>query len=150
MGISASVDVHGRPEDVWSVITNIDDAVQKISAIEEVEILERPDEGLVGLKWRETRQMFGKSATEVMWITDVEPNQLYQTRAERHGSIYVSRLSVEPQGDGSRLTMAFDATPQNLFAKVMGATVGKLFEKATRDALQKDLEDIKAVVEGRG
>jgi hypothetical protein len=34
-------------------------------------------------------------------------------------------------------------------AKVMGATVGKLFENATRKALAQDLDDIAAAAEAR-
>lgn len=41
--------------------------------------------GLVGLKWRETRMLFGKEATAEKWITDAVENECYKTRAESDG-----------------------------------------------------------------
>ena len=68
---------------------------------------DKPESGLVGLKWRETRTMFGKSATEVMWITDVVENESYDVRAESHGMVYLSRLSISQEGDSHILSMDF-------------------------------------------
>lgn len=43
-----------------------------VSGIISLNILHQPEDGLVGLKWEETRKMFGKEASETMWITDYE------------------------------------------------------------------------------
>ena len=64
-----------------------------ISGIEKIEVLEKPSHGLVGLKWEETRIMFGKTAIEIMWITEAEDNSHYQTRAEHRNVVYISKLS---------------------------------------------------------
>ena len=96
----------------------IEGAADAIRGIEKVEVLERPDTGLVGLKWRETRTLFGKTATEVMWITDAVESEFYQTRAESHGSVYVSRLSIAEGESGVTLTMGFEGTPQTAAAKL--------------------------------
>jgi len=93
MKLEAKVCIDGTKEQIWQVITDIENSVNIIQAIEEIEVLEKPAEGLVGLKWRETRTMFGQTATEVMWITDAKENEFYQTRAENHGAIYVSKLT---------------------------------------------------------
>ena len=149
MNISVDIAINGTKEDIWNVITDIDNAVHNISAIEEIEVLERPAEGLVGLKWRETRTLFGKSATEVMWITDVKENEYYKTRAENHGAVYISTLLVSGVGSQSKLTMNFSGETQGFVAKLMAVTFGMLFKSATVKALKKDLEDIKAVVEAK-
>jgi hypothetical protein len=47
----------------------------------------------------------------------------------------------------SELSMEFGAEPTSTVAKVMSATVGKLFENATRKALAQDLDDIAAAAE---
>ena len=91
MKIKAKVSIKGKKEDVWDVITDIEGSVERISAIESVEILEKPATGILGLKWKETRTMFGKEATEIMWVTDAKENEYYQTRAESHGALYISR-----------------------------------------------------------
>ena len=148
MQLEAQVSIAGSKEAIWKVITDIENSAQLITAIEQIDILERPDSGIVGLKWRETRTMFGRAATEVMWITNAEDNEFYETRAESHGAIYRSRLQIEEQGGKSILTMTFSGEPQQLVAKIMAFVTGFIFRRATQNALQADLEDIKKVVEG--
>ena len=43
--------------------------------------------------------------------------------------------------------MSFGATPTGTVARLMSATVGRLFVNATRKAFEKDLADIAAAVE---
>lgn len=147
MEVQARVCINGTKEKVWQVITDIEGSERTIEAIERIEILEKPASGLIGLKWRETRTMFGKTATEVMWITDVKENDYYQTRAESQGAVYVSRLQIEEQEGRTYLTMAFEGQAQSLTAKIVSLATGFLFKSATQKALQQDLEDIKAAVE---
>jgi carbon monoxide dehydrogenase subunit G len=135
--------------DVWRLITDIDNSVNTISGITEIEVLERPDQGLVGLMWVETRVMFGREATETMRITAAVEGESYEVRAESHGAIYLSTLALRDVEGGTELTMRFGAQPTTFVAKLMGATIGRLFVGATRKALQQDLEDIKAAAEAR-
>ncbi len=147
MKCSASIPIESTKEEIWSVITDIEHSEQNISAIEKIEVLEKPEEEFNGFKWRETRTMFGKEATEVMWITESEKNHYYKTRAESHGMIYVSTLSIETEGDHEVLTMGFEGEPQTFMGKMMNTVFGKMMVSSTEKALLKDLEDIKNVVE---
>ncbi len=150
MNIQEQISINASKEQIWEVIIDIDRAAERISGIEEIEVLERPNQGIIGLKWKETRTMFGKTATEIMWITEAEENAYYQTRAENHGAIYTSRLAITEASEGtSLLTMSFGAETPGLLAKIMSATLGQLFKGATVKAIRKDLEDIKANVEGQ-
>ena len=148
MAVKAEVLIDAPREKIWQVITDIENSVTTISGINRVTILEKPENGLVGLKWEEERTMFVQTATEVMWITEAEDNVYYQTRAERPNVVYISKLSLADEGEKTRLAMEFAAEISSLGMKIMSAITGIFFNKATRDALQKDLEDIKAVVEG--
>jgi len=147
MKLKAEIIIDGTKEQIWQVITDIEGSIDRISAIEKIDILDKPVSGMLGLKWEETRTMFGKSATEIMWITDVVENEYYQTRAESHGAIYKSRLQIEESGDKSKLTMEFEGEAQSAFAKIMSFLTGFMFKSATEKALQEDLKDIKAYVE---
>jgi carbon monoxide dehydrogenase subunit G len=133
-------------ERVWEIITDIEHAAETISAIMDLTVLERPATGLVGLKWTETRMMFGKEAKETMWISAAAENQWYETTAESHGAIYHSRLEIRDAGDGVELSMSFDSKPQSLFARIM-AVVSFLFEGTIKKAFQQDLQDIKRLAE---
>lgn len=150
MEVQASVEIQAPRQEVWEVITDIEKAADRIEAIESVEVLERPQSGLVGLKWQETRRMMGKSATEVMWITEAAEPEFYVTRAESHGAVYTARISLQDQGESTQLTMQFQGQPVTTMAKIFSACLGFLFVGGMRKALHKDLEDIKAAVESEG
>ena len=147
MEIKAEVFINGPKEKVWKIITDFENAAKNIEGIEKVEVLEKPDQGIIGLKWQETRMMFGKAATEVMWITDAVENEYYTTHAESHGSIYTSKHSITDQADGTLLKMEFSAKAQSFSTKLLSATIGVLFKGTTKKLLQQDLENIKQVVE---
>jgi carbon monoxide dehydrogenase subunit G len=134
--------------EVWRVITDIDDSASIISGIEKVEVLERPENGLVGLKWRETRTMFGQTATEVMWITNAEEQVSYETRAENRGAIYQSGFKLSDEAGKTRLTMFFEGVPTSFFGRLMSAITSPFFKGATEKAIKQDLIDIKAKAEG--
>lgn len=148
MDVQTQIPIRASRDTVWRLVTDFDNWEKTISAIEKVEILERPDEGLLGLKWRETRKMFGKEATEVMWITDAVEGESYQTRAESHGSIYISKVYVTDDGDHTVLHMDFGATPRSLGAKMISAMMGFMMKGSLKKAMQTDLEDIRAAAEG--
>lgn len=151
--VEVSQQIATAPEAVWSVVVDTDRWVQVIEAIEAVEILRDEDGGGseesfgLGTTWRETRKMFGKTATEVMEVTEFEDGVSYGTAAESHGSKYFSEISVEPNDAGCLLTMSFTGEPQSMFAKIADITIGRLFLGATRKAFAKDLADIKAAAE---
>lgn len=148
MQIQTQIRVEADPAKVWAAVTDIENAANNIQAIEKIEILEKPARGLVGLKWRETRVMFGKEATEVMWVTEARENEFYATRAESHGAVYISTVSLKPENGATLLSMGFRGEAQTIGAKFFSVILGVFFKGATRKALHADLLDIKANLEG--
>lgn len=148
MEMSTSIDINAKPAAVWAIISDIEGSADTISGIHKIEILETPKgKSMVGLKWKEWRTFGGREATEVMWITDAEPKSHYVARAESHGSIYNSTMSIEPHDDGCTLTMTFEGVPQTMGAKIMWALTGWMAKGAVKKACSKDLADIKAAAE---
>ncbi len=147
MEISAQVTINAPINQVWAAVADIENAATRISGIDAVEILAPASDGLVGLKWRETRTLFGKTATEVMWITDAVENEFYDTRAESHGSIYRTRISVAQDPTGTTLTMRFRGEPVTFVAKLFTVPMGWMVKGSMRKVVQQDLEDIKKAVE---
>ena len=142
-------EVAAPAETVWGILTDLDRAEETISAITEIERLDAGTGFGVGTRWRETRIMFGRTATEEMEVTQLEPGKSYVLEAESHGARYRSEMTVEPIEDAAcRLTMSFGAEAQGTISKILAATIGRLFERSTRKALQKDLADIAAAAEG--
>ena len=147
MKISVQAEINSSKEKVWQTITNFENSVNIIKGIEKIEILEKPENGIIGLKWKETRTMFGKTAVETMWITDAKENEYYETRAESHGAIYKSRIAIKEQDNKSILTMDFGGEAVSLVAKIFSTILGFMFVGATRKAIQQDLNDIKISLE---
>jgi hypothetical protein len=147
MNVVVDIEIAKPKEIVWSVITDIDNYSSMVSAILYLNIISQPENGIVGLKWKETRRMFGKESSEIMWITEAIENEYYCTRAESHGSIYITKLSLIETGGSTLLMMSFTGVAQTLFTKIVSACMSVFIKSSMEKALQKDLEDIKKYVE---
>lgn len=139
------------PSDVvWQVLTDLEGCPSFISGIESVKRLDDRAGFGVGTRWRETRVLFGKRATEEMEVSAVDERRSYTVEADGAGAHYVSTMGVEATGEGrSRLVSTFGAVPTGAFSRLRSRTVGKLFEGATRKAMEQDLDDIAAEAERR-
>lgn len=149
MKVEVQVTVNGSRAAVWAAITDIENAAETISGIENIEVVETPANGLVGLKWRETRILFGKPATAEKWITDAVENEFYKTRAESDGFIFLSTMSISERSGGVTLTSFHDSQPQSMAARIMSIPMGLFFKGVAKKALLQDLNDIKSAVEHR-
>jgi hypothetical protein len=147
MLVEAHVTINGSRPAIWAAITNIENSSATISGIENIEVLEKPANGLVGLKWRETRTLFGKPATAEKWITDAAENEFYKTRAESDGFVFLSTTTISQGSGGITLTSSHDSRPQSIVARLMSIPMGLLFKGVARKAILQDLNDIKAAVE---
>lgn len=146
MIVEAQVTINGSKAAIWAAITNIENASEIISGIENIEVLEKPANGLVGLKWRETRMLFGKPATAEKWITDAAENEFYTTRAEDRGVVYLTTMHISESGGDITLTSSHDSKPQGIIARLMSIPM-VLFKGVAKKAILQDLNDIKSAVE---
>jgi len=146
MIVEAQVTINGSKAAIWAAITNIENASGIISGIERTEVLEKPANGLVGLRWRETRMYFGKPAAVEKRITDAAENEFYKTRAESDGFVFLSTMSISESSGGVTLTSSHDSKPQGIVAKLKSIPM-PLFKGMVKKALLQDLNDIKSAVE---
>ncbi len=136
--------------DVWALMTDVDGWTEVVDGIRAVERLDDGSGFGVGTRWRETRVMFGREATEEMEVTAIAPGREYTVEADGQGAHYVTRMGVEPTGDDtSRIWTSFGGEPTSALSRVMAATVGKLFEGTTRKMMAQDLDGIAAAAEAR-
>jgi len=152
MLVEAQVTINGSKSAIWAAITNIENATEIISGIENIEVLEKPASELVGLRWRETRKLFGKSAAAEKWITDAAENEFYKTKAEDGGFVFLTTISISENGisengGGMTLTSSHDSQPQTILAKLMSIPMRLFFKGVIKKAALQDLIDIKATVE---
>lgn len=136
------------PQQVWNVMTDLDGARDTISGIDSIERLDDLPGFQVGTRWRETRTMFGRSATETMEVIACDPGRSYATEAHNRGTRYVTTMSVTPvDGGQSMVSMRFEAEVTGVLNKTIGALVGRLMMGNVRKAMQADVDDIARAAE---
>jgi len=140
------------PASVWSVLTDLDRAAEVLSGVDRVERL-AGDGYRVGTRWRETRTMMGRSASEEMAVTAVEPGRSTTVEAGAAGVHYRTAFTLTPLPDrGTCLAMVFSGSPveptapQRLAWRLFGAWGLRMSAKAMR----QDLADIAAAAERSG
>lgn len=149
MDIEVSRVVAAAAQEVWGVVTDLEGSPAVLTAVERVERLDdRPGFG-VGTRWRETRTMLGRQATEEMEVTAVDAPSTYTVVAVNGATTYTSTIAVRSLAtDRCELRMTFSGHSTGLVSRLLAATLGRLFAGATRRSLQRDLEDIAGHVEG--
>src|SRR5687768_7399886 len=146
MIVEAQVTIKGSRAAIWAAITNIENASEIISGIENIEVVDKPANELVGLKWRETRILFGKPATVDKWITEAAENEFYKTKAESDGFVFLTTKRISESSGGMTLTEAHESKPQGIVAR-LSVPMLFLFKGVLKKALLQDLNDIKSAVE---
>lgn len=134
---------------VFQVATDLANAPQWSTQIRKMELLTNGPVG-VGTRFRETRVMFGKEASEEMEITGFQPNRSYTLGCCNHGCQYTTVLSFDEESGGTRVTMKFGAVPQSFFAKALGFLMGPMMKGMLTKCLKQDLSDLKATCEKSG
>jgi carbon monoxide dehydrogenase subunit G len=147
VSVNVSKYIEAPPAEVWEVFTDLEHAAENIRAIEKLELLTPGPVGK-GTRFRETRIMFKKEATEEMEITGWEPGKSYTVSAGSHGAQYTTVFRFVPEGRGTRVECEFGAVPVSFFAKLM-SPLGKLMAGTMRKLMDRDFEDLKQLAEAR-
>ena len=151
MQLDLSRHVAADPHTVWEVLTDIPDAHRTLSGVVAVELL-TAGPYQPGLRWRETRKMFGIKATEEMMVLTAEPPHSTTLVAQNGGTEYRTVFTITPDADGgSTLRMRFGAETAHAPAvsRVVTALTGRFAEKSARRTMEQDLADIAAEAERR-
>lgn len=144
--------IEASSERVWAVLTDLDRASEVLSGVTRIERLGGPGYA-VGTRWRETRTMLGKEATEEMEVVGIEPGRSTTIAAEAGGIASRTVFALEPDDDrtgiGTLLRMRFAGTLQTMswVQRVAAKLTAPIGMSVTRKAMQQDLDDIAAEAE---
>lgn len=150
MRMQLSTHIDAPADAVFAAASDFPNATEMIGGINAIEMLSPATDGSpigVGTRFRETRTMFGKQATEEMEVSAFDPPRSYTLSALSCGVQFDSKVEVIPDGQGCRLGYDILGVPTTLFARVVGAITGPMMKGSMRKAMEKDLADIKAFVE---
>lgn len=148
MNVEVEVTIQGTRAAVWAAITDIERAAEILGGVEKIEVVHRPASGLVGLRWRETRLLFGDPATVEKWITGAADGEGYETRAEDGGFVFLTTMRLSGSDGRVVLTSGHASNPQGFLARLKSLPMF-LFRGVVKKAVLRDLNDFKAAVEAR-
>lgn len=132
-------------ETVFQLMTDIPRWPRTITAIERVDVL-TDGPVAVGTRFRETRRMFGREATEEMTVSELTPPTRFVLTAFNHGTAYRAEHSLAPTNGGTRLTLTFEGIPKTLGARLL-MPLGLMMKGTVKKQLAADLADIKRAAE---
>ncbi len=137
--------IHADPKRTFEVISDFRTADQRIRAIKKIEVLtDGPIR--VGTRFRETRVMFGREATEEMEITDLVPGKSYTLGGQSCGAAWSTTLRCVPNAGGTNVEMEMTMRPVSLFAKLM-SPLSFILAGSMKKAIDQDLDDLKQALE---
>lgn len=148
MIVQAEVTIKAPIPSVWAAMTGIEKLGETIRGVQEIEIIERPTDGLVGLRWRETRILFGRPAAVEKWITEAKENSFYTTQAEEGGFVFLTTHRLSRESESTILTGIHETIPQGFTSRIKALPL-VFFKGAIKKMILEDLNDIKSAIEIR-
>ncbi|WP_446225580.1 SRPBCC family protein [Nocardia sp. IBHARD005] len=147
--ITAQREIAAPVQHVWAVLTDLDSAVETLSGVTRIERL-TGDGYRVGTRWRETRKILGKEATEEMEVTEVDPEHRTTLIAESGGITYRTEFTLTPTTTGTNLTMTFAGTSTTTgWRAVIEKVTSPLGTAVARKMMAADLTDIARAAQAR-
>jgi hypothetical protein len=138
--------INAPRETVFARASDFATAPNHIRGIKKVEMLTAGPVGK-GTRFRETRIMFKREATEEMEVIAFDPPSGYVLGCESCGCRYRSEFRMTPRAGGTEVQMDFNVQPLTLFAKIMGFLMKPMMKMCVKE-IAKDLDDLKASIEG--
>lgn len=131
---------------VFEQFTDLEHGTAHVSGIKKIEVLTQGAFQL-GTRWRETREVIGRSDSAEMEVTSFERNKSYTITHHKAGVRIDTAFSFEPADGGTKVSIEFEldtgAFPPGLLTPFSWAIAGKV-----RDVLGHDLADLKKSIEG--
>lgn len=136
------------PARVFAAITDLDAAREWMPGFLGIERL-TPAPFAPGTAWRESRKMFGMTATEHFEVKRVEPGELVElyvdgAKGSSRKGWYRFTYELSPAGNGTRLVLRGEIGGNDGF---VARLLGKLMIGTFRKALARDLSAMKAHLE---
>ncbi len=129
-------------ERVFQTVAQPERFCEAIPDIEKIEIVSAIKSG-VGTRFRETRNMHGKTAVAEMEVAEYIDNQRFRLIGEMAGTIWDSRFELSKHGPGTQLEMHMIARPKNLFSRLLTPLMIGMVAKA----IGGDMDQVKAFCE---
>ena len=144
MRVTESIRIARPPEDVWAVVSDLETHPEwRPPIVELTQVSVGPL--AVGSRLREVLRWRGRELELDDVVTALEPPRRLALSGGWSAAEFDLELLLEPEGDGTVVTMDWPLRPKSLLMRVAAPFLGSTMRKATRE----ELELLKAYVEGR-
>jgi hypothetical protein len=126
--------------ETFALFADVDNAAGRIKAITKTERLTPGPVGL-GTRFKETRIVFKREATETFEFTAFEPNVRYELTAASCGAEYRTEFRFAPEESGTRVDMTLNVRAVSLFAKLF-SPLARLMMGTMRKCVEQDMADL--------
>lgn len=133
------------PERVFAIFSDLENAARNVRGIESLTLLSDGPVG-VGTRFRETRVLFGKQATEEMEVTEFVFPLRYTVEADSCGSHFKTTFRFSPGDGGTDVFVDIEVEPRSLAARLM-RPLSALMLRPMRKCMEQDLDDLREVAE---
>ena len=140
--LSATRTIAAPVDRVFDTVAHIENFRKALPSITNVQFLTESKTG-VGTRFRETRVMRGRESTTVLEVTEYQPNERVRLVSDAGGTIWDTVFTVKAADGGTDLSLAMDARPYKLAARIMNPLVSRMIRKA----IEGDMDAVKAYCE---
>ncbi|MES1256216.1 MAG: SRPBCC family protein [Acidobacteriota bacterium] len=139
--VTVSESIPAPLDRVFKVFTDVEHGPDHVSGIKRIEMLTPGPFGL-GTRWRETRELLGKSDSAEMEVTSFERDHTYTLTHHKGGVRIDTKFWFDPTEAGTKVTVEFEldsaGLPPGLLTPLNWAIAGKV-----REVIGRDLADLK-------
>ena len=145
MQITVETLINAPRAEVFALAIDLARWPEFIKAIEKIEVL-TPGPVRVGTRFRETRRMYGRRATEEMTLAELAAPERIVLTAENYGTRYRIQEHFIAEAAGTRIRIDFEGTPLTWTASLL-APLATAMAGSVKEQLAADLADIKRAAE---
>ncbi len=145
--INISRQIAAPRELVFEVCSDFPNAAETIAAINRIEMLTEGPVGL-GTRFKESRTLFGREATEEMEVIEFVPPQQYTLGANTMGARFETTFRFTDEGHETQVEIQMQVTPESLFSKIM-SPLNKVMMGSIKKFIESDLDSIESAVKQR-
>ncbi|MEK7756681.1 MAG: SRPBCC family protein [Planctomycetota bacterium] len=129
----------------FDVFSDLRSADQRVGGIRKLEVLTDGPVGK-GTRFKETRIMFGREATETMEVSAFEPGKSYTVTCSSCGVAWSTTFRFTPDGGGTRVDLEMVCRPLTFFARLM-SPLGSLMAGSMKKCVEADMADLRKYLE---
>jgi uncharacterized membrane protein len=146
MAISLTKVIDAPVGEVFALSTDFENLPSRIPSLIKVELLTPPPIG-VGTRFRETRMMFKREATEEMEVTAFDLDRSCEISCRSCGALIRTIFRYEPDGAATLVHVDMTMKALSWFAWFM-KPLSLLMMPMMKKCVAQDLEDLKRFAEG--